>query len=73
MTTHTQPPKWSAKLIERFAPEHLAEEIQGDLYEMFVDDTKHFNVSRARWIYSWRALGFLAKSFFLVTTNSTLL
>lgn len=64
MTTHTQPPKWSAKLIERFAPEHLAEEIQGDLYEMFVDDTKHFNVSRARWIYSWRAIGFLAKSFF---------
>lgn len=64
MTKHPQPPKWSTALIERFAPEHLAEEIQGDLYEMFLHDTKHFNASHARWIYSWRVIGFLAKSFF---------
>jgi ABC-type antimicrobial peptide transport system permease subunit len=64
MATYPQPPKWAETLIERFAPEHLAEEIKGDLYEMFLSDAKRFNDSSARRRYSWRAIGFLAKAFF---------
>lgn len=64
MAIYPKPPKWAEALIERLAPEHLAEEIKGDLYEMFLSDAKRFNESSARRRYSWRALGFLAKAFF---------
>src|SRR5687768_4376509 len=64
MATYPQPPKWAETLIERFAPEHLAEEIKGDLYEMFLSDVKRFNDNRARLRYSWRVIGFLTKTFF---------
>jgi len=64
MATYPQPPKWAETLIDRFAPEHLAEEIKGDLYEMFLSDVKCFNDSSARRRHSWRVIGFLAKSFF---------
>jgi putative ABC transport system permease protein len=64
MPTDPQPPKWAETLIERLAPENLAEEIKGDLYEMFLSDAKRFNDSRARRRYSWRVIGFLAKAFF---------
>lgn len=64
MATYPQPPKWAETLIDRLAPEHLAEEIKGDLYEMFLSDTKHFTESNARRRYSWRVIGFLTKTFF---------
>jgi putative ABC transport system permease protein len=64
MATYPKPPKWAETLIERLAPEHLAEEIKGDLYEMFLSDAKHFNTSSARRRYAWRVIGFLAKTFF---------
>jgi putative ABC transport system permease protein len=64
MPTYPQPPKWSEELIERLAPEDLAEEIKGDLHEMFLSDAKRFNESGARRRYSWRVLGFLTKTFF---------
>lgn len=64
MATNPTPPKWAEGLIGRFAPTHLAEEIKGDLYEMFLSDAKHFNESIARRRYSWRVIGFLGKTFF---------
>jgi putative ABC transport system permease protein len=64
MAIYPEPPKWAEKLIERLAPGHLAEEIKGDLYEMFLSDAKHINDSSARRRYLWRVIGFLAKSFF---------
>ncbi len=64
MAIYPKPPKWAETLIERLAPEHLAEEIKGDLYEMFLSDAKRFNDSSARRRYSWRVIGFLAKTFF---------
>jgi putative ABC transport system permease protein len=64
MATNPQPPKWAETLIERLAPTHLAEEIKGDLYEMFLSDSKRFNDSSARRRYSWRVIGFLTKTFF---------
>src|SRR5262245_59077922 len=64
MATYLEPPKWAEIIVERLAPEHLSEEIKGDLYEMFLSDAKRFNDSRARRRYSWRVIGFLAKTFF---------
>ncbi|HYC84439.1 MAG TPA: ABC transporter permease [Chryseosolibacter sp.] len=64
MTDYPQPPKWAETLIGRLAPEHLAEEIKGDLYELFLSDVKDFDESRARRRYLWRAIGFLTKRFF---------
>jgi putative ABC transport system permease protein len=64
MTRYPKPPEWAERLIERLAPEDLAEEIKGDLYEMFLSDAKHFNDSTARRRYSWRVIGFLSKTFF---------
>ena len=64
MATYPQPPKWAETLIERLAPEHLVEEIKGDLYEMFLSDAKRFNAGSARRRYSWRVIGFLTKTFF---------
>ena len=58
------PPQWAEKLIDRFAPEHLTEEIKGDLYEMFLFDTKHSSERNAKRKYAWRVIGFLAKAFF---------
>jgi putative ABC transport system permease protein len=64
MAMHPNPPKWAEAIIERLAPERFAEEIKGDLYEMFLYDVKHFSINSARRRYSWRVIGFLAKTFF---------
>lgn len=64
MKQEIQPPKWIRKLIRSLAPEHLQEEIEGDLYEFFLCDLKSQSPSRARIRYTFRALGFLTKSFF---------
>jgi putative ABC transport system permease protein len=64
MAIYPKPPKWAETLIERLAPEHLAEEIKGDLYEMFLSEAKRFNEHNARRKYAWRVVGFLAKAFF---------
>ncbi|HTF16697.1 MAG TPA: ABC transporter permease [Chryseolinea sp.] len=64
MEIYPTPPKWAETLIARLAPDHLAEEIKGDLYEMFLYDAKRLKASSARRRYSWRVIGFLAKAFF---------
>jgi len=54
-------------LIERLAPEHLAEEIKGDLYEMFLYPIRSVSITgRARqkiFMPAW--IGFLARNIFL--------
>src|SRR4051794_647385 len=64
MANYPKPPKWAERLIERLAPDHLIEEIKGDLYEMFLSDIRRFDDRTARRRYSWRVIGFLAKTFF---------
>ncbi len=64
MATNSNPPKWAEALIDRFAPNHLAEEIKGDLYELFLYDVKHLSLGSARRRYVLRVLGFFTKSFF---------
>jgi putative ABC transport system permease protein len=69
MAIRTTPPKWAEALIDRFAPEHLTEEIKGDLHEMLLSDSKHFSERIARRKYSWRVIGFLVKGFFWKRTT----
>lgn len=63
MTGHLQPPAWVNKLIERLAPPALAEEIQGDLFELFLLDIDRTPRSAKR-KYIFNAFGFLFKRFF---------
>ncbi|RAW02124.1 ABC transporter permease [Pseudochryseolinea flava] len=64
MVTDPQPPRWAEMLIERFAPKNFAEEIRGDLYEMYLGDVKQRNHRVARRKYVWRVLGFCTHTFF---------
>jgi putative ABC transport system permease protein len=57
-------PRWLDSLIENLAPAELAEEIQGDLFEMFVKDLEVRGVRSARRRYVVNGLGFLFKRFF---------
>jgi len=54
-----QPPQWPLRLIRRYGNPELVEEIQGDLYESFIDRVNHRGVAYARWRYVWEALAFL--------------
>ena len=58
------PPRWIDTLIDRLAPDEFAEEIRGDLYELFCKDLDGKRASSARRRYVFNGLGFLAKSFF---------
>jgi putative ABC transport system permease protein len=64
MKHHSIPPSWIDRLIDSLAPHEYAEEIRGDLYELYVGDLKDGRVARARRRYVLNGLGFLAKSFF---------
>jgi putative ABC transport system permease protein len=57
-------PKWADSLIDSLAPPQLAEEIRGDLYELFIHDVRESGLSTARTKYIFNALGFLLRSFF---------
>lgn len=59
-----QPPAWIDSLIDNLSPDHIAEEIRGDLYELFIKDVREKGLASAKTKYVFNALGFLAKSFF---------
>lgn len=58
------PPKWVDKLIDRLAPPYLAEEIRGDLFEMFQLDLSRHPIHTCKRKYIINAFGFLFKRFF---------
>jgi putative ABC transport system permease protein len=55
---------WVDSLIDNLAAHDLAEEIRGDLYELFLKDIKERGIRTAKRRYVLNGLGFLAKSFF---------
>ncbi|MGC4020735.1 MAG: ABC transporter permease [Cyclobacteriaceae bacterium] len=61
---NTTPPAWIDSLIEGLAPIDLAEEIKGDLLEIFQNDLEQKSISRSKINYALNGLGFLTKSFF---------
>jgi len=64
MITRNEPPEWIDSLIDALAPQEFAEEIKGDLNELFLKDYSEQGVRRARRKYVIRGLGFLVKRFF---------
>lgn len=70
MKPNLKPPAWVNALIDSFAPSGLAEEIQGDLYELFVKDILSDNIQIARRRYVRNGLGFLFKNFFWQRSSS---
>src|SRR5258708_8325714 len=60
---HT-PPAWVDRLLEELAPADLAEEIKGDLRELFIKAVNDTGVRAAKRRYVFNGLGFLVKRFF---------
>lgn len=58
------PPYWITYLIQNLAHDRVAEEIEGDLYEMYCNDVAMKGHAFARRKYVSRGLGFLVKRFF---------
>ncbi|HMJ70874.1 MAG TPA: ABC transporter permease [Cyclobacteriaceae bacterium] len=67
-----QPPGWAEKLLARFAPGRLSDEIRGDLYELFVLDLQRNGWRSARRKYIVRSLGFITKNFFWKRSDGSL-
>lgn len=59
MNLNQAPPSIIQKLFKWFCPDHLHEEIEGDLYEWFLRDIDQKSTTRARLNYAWNALWFL--------------
>jgi ABC-type antimicrobial peptide transport system permease subunit len=64
MKKEFETPAWVDFLIENLSPYHLAEEIRGDLYELYINDIKQQGARKARIRYIRNGIGFLARRFF---------
>jgi len=64
MKKEVRTPAWIDALIESLSPPHLAEEIRGDLHELYLKDlnSKSHQVARAKYVLN--GLGFLMQNFF---------
>ena len=64
MMKELRPPGWVNSLIDTLAPVELAEEIQGDLVELYMKDVDESGRQFANARYITNGIGFLFKSFF---------
>lgn len=64
MRNELETPGWINSLVEGLAPPDLAEEIRGDLYEIYLKDNDLVSQRAAKRKYIFNGLGFLAKRFF---------
>ncbi|MEP6734681.1 MAG: ABC transporter permease [Chryseolinea sp.] len=64
MIQQNDTPEWMDRLINQLAPEDVADEICGDLYELYVRDIADSGRARARRNYIKNGFGFLLKRFF---------
>ncbi len=71
MNKNLKTPEWIDALIANLSPPHLAEEISGDLYEMFLKDVQQKGLPAANRRYVLNAVGFLVKSFFWKKSSDT--
>lgn len=71
MNNQLKTPGWVDALIDSLAPLPLAEEIRGDLYEIFQKEVAERGIRSARWRYIFNALGFLGKKFFWRSSRLT--
>jgi putative ABC transport system permease protein len=54
-----RPPKWPLKLLRFFLKKEYAEEIEGDLEEIFYDNVETFSINKAKRTYTWEVLKLL--------------
>jgi ABC-type antimicrobial peptide transport system permease subunit len=64
MKENRNPPAWVDSLLEKLAPADLAEEIKGDLHELFFKEANVNGLPSAQRRYVFNGLGFLARRFF---------
>jgi putative ABC transport system permease protein len=64
MSSTPRPPRWADYLLEKWLDERFLEDIQGNMYEVFVKTAREGNVSKARWNYAWAAILHLNPYFF---------
>ena len=62
------PPKISLGVLRFFCPKHRIEEIEGDLYEEFIENIELIGISKARRIYTWTVFRSF-KSYLIISTN----
>jgi putative ABC transport system permease protein len=56
------PPKWPLKFLRFFLKKEYLEEIEGDMYEIFLDNAEQYSLSQAKRIYTWEMLKLLRPS-----------
>jgi putative ABC transport system permease protein len=56
---HPEPPKWPLKCLRFFVKEEYLEEIEGDMEELFYDNSEQLSLKQARRTYTWEMLKLL--------------
>ncbi|MDJ1471795.1 ABC transporter permease [Cytophagaceae bacterium DM2B3-1] len=55
----TQPPRWADRLLEWFVSDHLLEDVQGDLYEIYQRRVKLVGIAKAQREYGWNVIRYI--------------
>ncbi len=50
------PPKWAKLLLNKVCNDRFIDELEGDLYELFLRDIDTIGIRKARWNYTWAVL-----------------
>jgi hypothetical protein len=59
-----RPPRWIDRFLEWFLPEHLLEDVQGDLHEVYYKHAQQIGVKQARKEYILSAIRYIRPYFF---------
>ena len=60
----SQPPRWPDRLVERYCPPHLQEEVIGDLHERHTLRVRRVGEAKARRQYWWEVLRYISTVIF---------
>ncbi|WAC15181.1 FtsX-like permease family protein [Dyadobacter pollutisoli] len=71
MSVTPKPPRWADYLLEKWVDDRFLEDIQGNLYEVFVKNVKQGNLAKARREYAFAAVRHLNPYFFKEKSNET--
>jgi putative ABC transport system permease protein len=72
MSHYPDPPRWAHRFLGWFCHPDYAEEIEGDLYEEYMDNLEERGLSYARWTYAWTVLRSLRLYMFINRDTSLL-
>ena len=63
--TNISPSPWALKFLQFFCPEHLLEEIEGDLTQKYLRDVRSLGPRKAKMKFVWNAIRFFRPGIFL--------